>query len=35
MYGVKSQLGSGTVNVSPVKQSIQQAKSELENEYGM
>ena len=35
MYGVKSQLGSGTVNVSPVKQGIQQAKSELTNEYGM
>ena len=35
MYGVKSQLGSGTVNVSPVEQGIQQAKSELKNEYGM
>ena len=31
----KSQLGSGTVNVSPVEQGIQQAKSELKNEYGM
>ena len=29
LYGVKSQLGSGTVNVSPVQQGIQQAKSEL------
>ena len=35
MYGVKSQLESGTVNVSPVEQGIQQAKSELKNEYGM
>ena len=35
MYGVTSQLGSGTVNVSPVQQGIQQAKSELKNEYGM
>ena len=35
MYGVKSQLGSGTANVSPVEQGIQQAKSELKNEYGM
>ena len=31
MYGVKSQLGFGTVNVSPVEQGIQQAKSELKN----
>ena len=35
LYGVKSQLGSGTVNVSPVQQGIQQAKSELKSEYGM
>ena len=35
MYGVRSQLGSGTVNISPVQQGIQQAKSELKSEYGM
>ena len=35
LYGVKSQLGSGTVNISPIQQGIQQAKSELKNEYGM
>ena len=35
MYGVRSQLGSGTVNVPPVQQGIQQAKSELKSEYGM
>ena len=35
MYGVKNQLGSGTVNISPVQQGIQQAKSELKNEYGV
>ena len=35
MYGVKSQLGSGPVNVSPVEQGIQQAKSELKNKYNM
>lgn len=35
VYGVRSQLGSGTVNVSPVQQGIQQAKSELKTEYGM
>ena len=35
MYGVKNQLGSGTVNISPVQQRIQQAKSELKNEYGV
>ena len=35
MYGVRSQLGSGTVNMSPVQQGIQQAKSELKSEYRM
>ena len=35
MYGIRSQLGSGTVNISPVQQGIQQAKSELKSEYGM
>ena len=35
MYGVNDQLGSGTINISPVQQGIQQAKSELKNEYGM
>ena len=35
MYGVRSQLGSGTVSISPVQQGIQQAKSELKSEYGM
>ena len=35
MYGVKNQLGSGTVNISPVQQGIEQAKSELKNEYGV
>ena len=35
MYSVRSQLGSGTVNVSPVQQGIQQAKSELKSKYGM
>ena len=35
VYYVKSQYGSGTVNISPVQQGIQQAKSELKNEYGM
>ena len=35
LYGVKNQYGSGTVNVSPVQQGIQQAKSELKTEYGM
>lgn len=35
MYGIKNQAGSGTVNISPVEQGIQQAKSELKTEYGM
>ena len=35
MYGVKNQAGSGTVNISPIEQGIEQAKSELKNEYGM
>ena len=32
---LKVSSGSGTVNVSPVEQGIQQAKIELKNEYGM
>ena len=35
LYGVRSQLGSQTVNISPVQQGFQQAKSELKSEYGM
>ena len=35
MYGIGGQIGSGTVNISPIEQSIQQAKSELKTEYGL
>lgn len=35
MYGIQTQSGSGGLNVTPVEQSVKQAKSLLESDYGI
>ena len=35
MYGISNQKGSGSLDVTPIEQGIEQAKSLLESDYGI